>query len=94
MRIIWDEQKNEWLKNQRKISFEAVCEKIKNGDVLEILENPSLKYPHQGVFVISVNDYTWFVPFVDDGYEIKLITAYPSRKAHKKYGGKSDGKSH
>jgi hypothetical protein len=32
--------------------------------------------------------YTWFVPFFDMGSAIKLITAYPSRKAHKKYGGK------
>jgi hypothetical protein len=79
------------FKKQRNISFEVVCKKIENGDVLEILENPGSKYPHQGVFVISVNDYTWLVPFVDDGNDIKLITAYPSRKAHKMYGGKSDG---
>ena len=91
MRITWDDQKNEWLKNQRNISFEVICEKVENGDILEVLEHPSSKYSHQGVFVLLINDYTWFVPFFDAGNEIKLITAYPSRKAHKKYGGKSNG---
>jgi len=86
MRITWDEQKNEWLRNQRNISFEVVCEMIESGQILDVLENPGSKYPHQGVFVLSIDDYTWLVPFFDTGNEIKLITAYPSRKAHKKYG--------
>lgn len=88
MRIIWDVDKNEWLKIQRDISFEVVCEKIISGDILEVLAtNPSPKYPHQGVFVLRLKNYTWFVPFVDMGETIKLITAYPSRKAHKIYYG-------
>ncbi len=33
MRITWDEQKNVWLRNQRNISFEVICEKIENGDI-------------------------------------------------------------
>ena len=87
MRILWDDEKNEWLRKHRNISFETICEKVSKGDILYVFANPSPKYPHQGVFVLRLNDYTWFVPFFDSGSEIKLITAYPSRKAHKKYGG-------
>ena len=88
MRIIWDDEKNELLKNQRNISFETICEKISKGDILDVFTNPNPKYPHQGVFVLWLKRYTWFVPFVDVGDEVRLITAYPSRKAHKKYVGK------
>jgi hypothetical protein len=87
MRFIWDDEKNEWLINHRDISFEVICEKISKGNILEVLKNPSPKYPHQGIFVLRLKEYTWFVPFYDTGIAIKLITAYPSRKAHKKYGG-------
>jgi len=87
MRIIWKDDKNEWLRKHRNISFEIICEKISNGDILDVFTNPNPKYPHQGVFVLRLNDYTWFVPFVDIGETITLITAYPSRKAHKIYGG-------
>lgn len=87
MRIIWDDKKNEWLRTNRGISFESICEKISQGDIVDVLENPSPKYPHQGVFVLLFMEYTWLVPFFDNGNEIKLITAYPSRKLHKKYGG-------
>jgi uncharacterized DUF497 family protein len=87
MRIVWDDEKNEWLKSHRDISFEIICETIGKGDILDVFTNPSPRYPHQGVFVLRLKEYTWFVPFVDVGDAIKLITAYPSRKAHKKYGG-------
>jgi hypothetical protein len=87
MRIIWDDDKNQWLKTQRNISFEVICEKINNRDILDVFANPSPKYPNQGVFVLKLFDYTWFVPFSDDGNTIKLIPAYPSRKAHKIYRG-------
>ncbi len=54
MRILWNEQKNKWLKKQRNISFEMICEKIENGDIFEVLENPSTKYPHQGVLYFQL----------------------------------------
>jgi len=87
MRIIWDAEKDDWLRTHRGISFEAICEKISMGDFLDVVTNPSPKYPHQGVFVVRLMEYTWLVPFFDTGSEIKLITAYPSRKIHKKHGG-------
>jgi hypothetical protein len=67
MRIQWEPLKNEWLKNHRGVSFEPICEKISKGDILGVFANPSPKYPHQGVFVLEINDYTWVVPFRDSG---------------------------
>jgi len=43
MDIIWNENKNEWLIINRRISFEEISEKILNGDYLEILENQQEK---------------------------------------------------
>jgi hypothetical protein len=54
MRIIWDDDKNDWLKKHRSISFEMISEKISNGDILDVLTNPSPNYSHQGVFVLWV----------------------------------------
>jgi hypothetical protein len=55
MRFIWDDDKNDWLKKHRSISFEMISEKISNGDILDVLTNPSPNYPHQGVFVLWYN---------------------------------------
>lgn len=79
-------EKDEWLRVNRGVSFELICDKISKGLIVDVLTNPSSKYPHQGVFVIFLMEYTWVVPFFDNGSEIKLITAFPSRKLHKLYG--------
>jgi hypothetical protein len=91
MRILWEEEKNDWLKNNRHISFEIISEKISQNDIIDVVTNPSPKYPHQGVFVLRMREYTWLVPFVETDDLLKLVTAFPSRKAHKKYGGKANG---
>lgn len=82
--IIWDESKNDLLKKERDISFEEIAEKIINHDIMEILMNPKRKNQH--VFVISIREYTYGVPFIIDEHDnIILKTAYPSRKLHVKY---------
>ncbi len=87
MEIVWDEQKNTWLKDTRKVSFEQIAGIIYAEQYLDIVENPTRE--NQEYFVISLHDYTWLVPFlVDDRGRIVLKTAYPSRKVHKRYGGK------
>ncbi len=87
MDFIWDEAKNEWLKQQRFISFEQITAAIQQYDFLDIIENPSKE--GQYCFITAIRDYTWVVPFVFDKEErIVLKTAYPSRKYHRIYGGK------
>lgn len=85
--IIWDEQKNTWLKETRRVSFEEIAGIIIAEQYLDIAENPTRE--NQEYFVVSLHDYTWLVPYlVDEDGRIVLKTAYPSRKAHKLYGRK------
>ena len=40
---------------------------------------------NQEILLVLFNGYVWAVPFVDDGGEMFLKTAYPSRKYMKRY---------
>ena len=85
----WDYAKNRTLLQSRGISFEEVIEAICEGHVVSDTIHPNIeKYPHQRLIVIHVKGYTFAVPYVIDGNDIFLKTIIPSRKAHKKYGGK------
>jgi uncharacterized DUF497 family protein len=87
--VKWDEDKNKWLMRERGISFQGIADIILRGEYIDILENPSR--PNQDIFIIRIHGYTWVVPFVIDENEILyLITAFPSRKFHKRYGGKDE----
>lgn len=82
--IIWDDDKNEKLQNERNISFEEIAEIILRKEYLDILENPSRS--NQQIFVVKINNYIYSVPFIiDEQSNIILKTAFPSRKLHKKY---------
>ena len=84
--IIWDDDKNQKLQNERNISFNEISEIILRKEYLDILENSSR--PNQQIFVVKINNYTYSVPFIiDEQSNIILKTAYPSRKLHKKYMG-------
>ena len=92
--IHWDPEKNQKLMNERGVSFEEIFVCIENKEVLAIIENPSRSYKHQMVFVVALNDYVFYVPFVKDGDDIFLKTIIPSRKLTKEYleGGDDDEK--
>ena len=84
--IIWDDDKNQKLQNERNISFEEISEIILRKEYLDVLANPAR--PEQQIFVVQINGYTYSVPFVlDDQENIVLKTAFPSRKLHKMYQG-------
>jgi hypothetical protein len=89
-RYKWNEDKNEWLKRVRRISFEEVLFHISNGDLLDVLEHPNQgRYPNQKLFVVDVEGYAVIVPFVEDEEVIFMKTIIPSRKLTKRYlGGK------
>jgi len=86
----WDNNKNEWLTNERGISFERIIHIIENNGLLDAIEHPnSEKYPNQKMFIVNIDEYAYLVPFVETQEDIFLKTAIPSRKATKKYiGGK------
>jgi len=82
----WDNEKNEWLKEYRNICFEQVVILFEREDVLDVIEHPNQdSYPDQKIAIVNINDYAYFVPFLQDGEEIFLKTVIPSRKATNKY---------
>ena len=80
----WDPQKNEILKQERRISFEEIAYLIECGQVLGIEENSSR--PNQKIYILEIGDYAIIVPFVENDNEIFLKTAFPSWKYTKRYG--------
>jgi uncharacterized DUF497 family protein len=82
----WDPEKNEWLKENRGISFEEIALLLSNGILWKRTKHPNQKeYPHQEVFLIPIDNYIYFVPYVIDESTIFLKTAFPHRKATKDY---------
>lgn len=81
-----DEDKNEWLKKERNISFEIIISLIEMGNLLDILEHPNKeKYKDQKIFVIEYDNYAYLIPFIEDKEKVFLKTIIPSRKATRKY---------
>lgn len=83
----FDPEKNKLLKETRDISFEEVIEEIENGDnVLDIVPHFNIeKYPHQNIFIIKINNYVYYVPFVENNNKCFLKNIIPSRKLNKFY---------
>ena len=82
----WDPEKNAWLKENRGISFEEIALLLSNGILWKRTKHPNQKeYSNQEVFLIPIDNYIYFVPFVIDGDTIFLKTAFPQRKATKDY---------
>ncbi|MCF8359335.1 MAG: hypothetical protein K9H26_11280 [Prolixibacteraceae bacterium] len=79
----WNQEKNEWLKINRKIGFEDIVLMISEGFLIDIVENP--RYLNQQILIINFNKYIYLVPFVVNDEYIFLQTIIPSRKATKKY---------
>lgn len=88
--ITWNPDKNRKLIEERNISFENIIFSLQSGGLLDDISHPNKeKYPHQRLFVISLDDYAYLVPYVENEEEIFLKTIVPSRKATKQYlGGK------
>ncbi|MDY0146071.1 MAG: BrnT family toxin [Kiritimatiellia bacterium] len=82
----WNDEKNEWLRQERGISFEDIVFHLSRDGLLAILEHPNLRlYPGQRIFVVNVEGYACIVPFVEDDDKIFLKTIIPSRKMTKQY---------
>ena len=90
----WNHEKNERLKAERNISFEEIVLAIETDGLLDVLRHPnSGKYANQQVFIVAVEQYAYFVPFVEEADYYFLKTVVPSRKATRDYlkrGDKND----
>lgn len=84
--IRWDQSKNELLKSERDVSFEAVLVAITQGNTLDDSIHPNQeKYPNQRLLIVKIKEYAYLVPYVETDTEIFLKTIIPSRKATKQY---------
>lgn len=84
--INYNQEKSDLLKAIRGISLKEVAEMVVNNiNIIEIIENQN--YTNQSYFVLNINNYIWFCPFVETDSEIFLKTVFPNRKANKKYKG-------
>ena len=80
----WNEKKNTLLKAERNISFEDILMALQEGNLLEIIPNPSQNYPEQKCLVVNINHYAYLVPYIENETGIFLKTIYPSRKYSKR----------
>ncbi len=82
--ILWNEEKNNLLKEKRGVSFEEVETEIMGGRLLDLLPHPTRE--NQQIYIVRLHGYVYAVPFViDEEGNIFLKTIYPSRDFHKKY---------
>ncbi|MEA2029832.1 MAG: toxin [Campylobacterota bacterium] len=88
IRVEWDNEKNETLKQTRGICFEDVERTILEDKLLDIVPHFNKKYLHQEIMVVFLNNYIHYVPFVQDEEKIFLKTIVPSRKLNKMYNTK------
>lgn len=82
----WSDEKNEWLRRERGISFEEIVFHLAHEGLLDTIEHPNqMQYPGQRIFIVNVEGYACLVPFVEDADRIFLKTIIPSRKMTKLY---------
>ena len=79
IRIEWNQDKNNLLKESRGVSFEQVEEEILKGDFIGPENHPARE--NQMRIIVKLNGYPCVIPLVieDDGTWF-LKTIYPSRK--------------
>ena len=86
MKYEWNPEKNDWLKRERRISFEEIIFHLAQGDVWKTADHPNQeKYPGQRIYFVIVDDYIYLVPYVPGEPTIFLKTIIPSRKATRDY---------
>jgi hypothetical protein len=84
----WSHEKNEQLKVDREISFEAIVLALERDGLLDILRHPNeSKYPNQRILVVGFEEYVYLVPFVEETDYYFLKTIIPSRKETSDYLG-------
>ena len=68
-----------------------VLEKLLKGEILGRKSHPNKdKYPNQKIFILELDGYICYVPFVENKTEIFLKTIIPSRKLNKEHKGDRD----
>ena len=86
IRVEWNNEKNEKLKEERDICFEDVERLILDGKLLDVKPHfNKTKYPDQKIMVVKLKGYIHYVPFVMNDDILFLKSIIPSRKLNKIY---------
>lgn len=84
--ISWSDGKNEELIERYGFGFERVLVALAEDGFLDDREHTNIaKYGHQRQLVVSIENYAYIVPYVEDDTHIFFKTLFPSRKATKHY---------
>jgi len=84
----WSDEKNDWLRQERGITFEDIVFHLAHGGLLDTIAHPNQRRnAGQRIFVVKVEEYVCLVPFVEDDEVIFLKTIMPSRKMTRQYLG-------
>lgn len=93
MKYEWNSEKNEWLKEERNISFEEIIFHLSMGNVWKESEHPDqVNYSGQRIYFVVINDYIHLVPHIPGKESIFLKTIIPSRKATRLFLKEMEGK--
>ena len=82
----WDSKKNDFLKANRGISFEAVIVHLRREDIWKVTDHPDqARHPGQSILFVIVDDYIYMAPLEIRGDTLWIVTIIPSRKATRQY---------
>ena len=82
----WSSDKNDLIRLERGLSLERVVVAIDTGGLLDVTEHLNqAKYLNQSILVVSIDNYVYLVPFVEEENSYFLKTVIPSRKATRDY---------
>ncbi len=90
IKVEWDQEKNEILKQERSVCFEDIERVILENKILDIVPHFNQeKYPNQAIMIVRLHDYVYYVPFIKDEEKLFLKSIIPSRKYNKIYSKES-----
>jgi uncharacterized DUF497 family protein len=81
--IQWNEEKNEWLKKHRNLSFEQVLAAVESDLIIADLVHPTRS--GQRLLLVEIDGYVCSVPYVQDGNVKFLKTVHQNRKFQKEF---------
>jgi hypothetical protein len=82
VRILLGDPNKQSLKD-RGLNFEMILEAINSGGLLDVL--PDAAHPGQVILAVEISGYVHAVPRKLRGSDLRMITAFPSRKLQKVY---------
>jgi uncharacterized DUF497 family protein len=84
--IRYSKEKDLLLKKERNVSFQDIKKAFDENRIVAIVKNPhNTRYRNQKMFLVTIDNYIYVVPFVEDADHLFLKTIYPSKKYTKRY---------